>query len=126
VEAVRSRLDGAAAAWRSRGRGHDGRRAHPSSRLLVAERLAGGLSGRASRGRPGFGYAYGTLTNHAESGEELFEVSIDPASGEVRYRIRAASKPRAPLARLGYPIVRTLQARFRRDSVLAMRRALDA
>jgi uncharacterized protein (UPF0548 family) len=73
---------------------------------------------------PVFGYAYGTLTNHAECGEELFDVSLEPASGEVRYRIRAASKPRAPLARLGYPIVRVLQARFRRDSVLAMHRAV--
>src|SRR4029078_6905017 len=25
-----------------------------------------------------FGFAYGTLTNHAETGEELFEVFIDP------------------------------------------------
>jgi uncharacterized protein (UPF0548 family) len=72
---------------------------------------------------PRFGYAYGTLTNHAECGEELFEVSIDPSSGDVRYRIRAASRPRAPLARLGYPVVRRLQARFRRESARAMQRA---
>ena len=30
-----------------------------------------------------FGFAYGTLTNHAESGEELFEVFIDPQTDEV-------------------------------------------
>ena len=30
-----------------------------------------------------FGFAYGTLTNHAESGEELFEVFLDPATGDV-------------------------------------------
>jgi uncharacterized protein (UPF0548 family) len=72
---------------------------------------------------PRFGFAYGTLTNHAECGEELFEVSIDAASLEVTYRIRAASKPRAVLARVGYPFTRTLQARFRRDSLAAMQRA---
>ena len=70
-----------------------------------------------------FGVAYGTLANHAERGEEIFEVSIDPDSGDVTYRIRAASWPRALLARIGYPITRLFQARFRRDSVAAMRRA---
>ena len=69
-----------------------------------------------------FGFAYGTLTNHAECGEELFEVSIDP-HGVVSYRIRATSRPRAALAWLGQPIVRALQARFRRDSAAAMKRA---
>lgn len=70
-----------------------------------------------------FGFAYGTLTNHAEAGEELFEVSIEPRTGEVHYRLRAASRPRAVLARLGQPIVSVLQARFRRDSLAAMTRA---
>jgi uncharacterized protein (UPF0548 family) len=70
-----------------------------------------------------FGFAYGTLTNHAESGEELFDVFLDSESDEVRYRIRATSKPQAALARIGRPIVRALQARFRRDSVAAMKRA---
>ena len=63
-----------------------------------------------------FGFAYGTLMNHAESGEELFEVFIDPRTGYVVYRLRAASRPRAALAWLGAPVVRALQARFRRDS----------
>ena len=70
-----------------------------------------------------FGFAYGTLTNHPEAGEELFEVFIDPPTGEVGYRLRATSRPRAALARLGKPIVRVLQARFRRDSLVAMTRA---
>jgi uncharacterized protein (UPF0548 family) len=69
------------------------------------------------------GIAYGTLTNHAERGEELFEVSFDTHSGDVIYRLLAASWPRAVLTRIGYPIVRVLQARFRRDSADAMRRA---
>jgi uncharacterized protein (UPF0548 family) len=72
-----------------------------------------------------FGFTYGTLLNHAEEGEELFEVGYDDATGDVVYRIRAVSRPRAWLARVGYPIVRRLQARFRRDSAEAMRRAVS-
>ena len=74
-------------------------------------------------GRPAFGFAYGTLTNHAERGEELFEVFMDPPNGDVMYRIRAVSQPRALPARLGYPVTRALQARFRRDSGEALARA---
>jgi hypothetical protein len=39
------------------------------------------------------------------------------------YRIRAVSWPQATLARVGQPIVRALQARFRADSAAAMERA---
>jgi uncharacterized protein (UPF0548 family) len=73
---------------------------------------------------PTFGFAYGTLPNHAELGEEIFELSLVPETGEVVYRIRAVSKARATMARLGYPFTRTLQARFRRDSIAAMREAI--
>jgi uncharacterized protein (UPF0548 family) len=73
-----------------------------------------------------FGYAYGTLPNHAESGEELFEVAIDRQTGEVSYRIRASSEPQSWLARLGQPYVRILQQRFRRDSAAAMKRAVES
>jgi len=73
-----------------------------------------------------FGFAYGTLTNHAEAGEELFEVFVDPPSENVMYRIRAASRPRAALTYIGYPLVRILQAACRRDSGNAMKRSLCA
>jgi uncharacterized protein (UPF0548 family) len=72
-----------------------------------------------------FGYAHGTLVNHAECGEEIFEVFLDSATQDVLYRIRATSWPRAALARAGHPIVRLLQARFRRDSATVMRRAVQ-
>jgi uncharacterized protein (UPF0548 family) len=71
-----------------------------------------------------FGFAYGTLRHHAEDGEEIFRVSVRPDTGDVAYYIRAVSKPRALLARLGYPLARMLQARFRRDSTEALRRAI--
>ena len=71
-----------------------------------------------------YGYAYGTLTNHAESGEEAFDVFLDPQTDRVMYRIRAVSWPQTTLAWIGQPIVRALQARFREDSAAAMRRAI--
>src|SRR5262249_1661869 len=77
-------------------------------------------------GQDAFGFAYGTLTNHAESGEELFEGSIDRQSGDVMYRIRAGSRPQSALGWIGQPIVRLVQARFRNDSAVAMRRAIGA
>jgi uncharacterized protein (UPF0548 family) len=77
-----------------------------------------------SESESSFGFAYGTLTNHAELGEEIFEVRLDAESEEVIYRIQAVSKPKAPLARLGYPIARYFQSRFRVDSTSALQRAV--
>jgi uncharacterized protein (UPF0548 family) len=71
-----------------------------------------------------FGFAYGTLSNHAEKGEEIFQVTWSPRTDEVRYRIRAVSRPRAWLAWCGYPVTRLVQARFRTDSCRAMQRAV--
>jgi uncharacterized protein (UPF0548 family) len=45
-------------------------------------------------------------------------------TGAVAYSIRAASRPRAALAQLGYPLTRALQARFRHDSARAVARAI--
>jgi uncharacterized protein (UPF0548 family) len=79
------------------------------------------VGGEEDAGR--FGFAYGTLPNHSESGEELFEVYVDSATADVMYRIRATSWPQAVLAAVGHPIARRLQARFRIDSGEAMKRA---
>lgn len=70
-----------------------------------------------------FGFAYGTLPGHLECGEEIFQVELDE-DGTVWYELRAFSRPRHPLARLGYPFVRFLQEKFRQDSAAAMRRSL--
>ena len=50
-----------------------------------------------------FGFAYGTLPDHAGSGEERFLVEWDREEGSVWYDILAFSRPRHVLARLGYP-----------------------
>jgi uncharacterized protein (UPF0548 family) len=71
-----------------------------------------------------FGFAYGTLPEHAESGEERFLIEWDRAGGgSVWYDILAFSRPKQFLARLGHPWVRRLQKRFGRDSAKAMARA---
>lgn len=66
-----------------------------------------------------FGFAYGTLPGHAECGEELFMVE-KTADGSVRYVIKAFSKPRFWMARLGYPLARAHQRKFVRDSKRSM------
>lgn len=71
-----------------------------------------------------FGFAYGTLEEHAETGEETFGVRQHLGTGAVSYYVRAVSRERAWLARLGRPFARRLQARFRRDSAEAMRTAM--
>jgi uncharacterized protein (UPF0548 family) len=67
-----------------------------------------------------FGFAYGTLPGHVESGEERFLIEWDRVDGGVWYDILAFSRPRHILARLGYPVTRRLQGRFARDSAAAM------
>lgn len=71
-----------------------------------------------------FGFAYGTLPGHVESGEEQFLVHWDRGSDEVTYSIVAFSKPSCFLVKLGYPYARLQQARFRRLSAASMRRAV--
>ena len=71
-----------------------------------------------------FGFAYGTLPGHAERGEELFLVERAD-DGQVRYSIRAFSRPRHWLARLGYPLARAYQRKFVRDSKASMLRFVE-
>ena len=69
-----------------------------------------------------YGFAYGTLTEHAETGEERFTVELRPEDETVWYDIYAFSRPNG-LARAGYPLSRVLQKRFARDSKKAMQLA---
>jgi uncharacterized protein (UPF0548 family) len=70
-----------------------------------------------------YGFAYGTLAEHAEMGEERFTVEFHAADETVWYDLYAFSRPRA-LARLAYPYTRALQKKFAADSKLAMQRAV--
>lgn len=67
-----------------------------------------------------FGFAYGTLAEHAESGEERFAVEWDSAEDRVWYDILAFSRPQKTLAKLGYPLSRMLQRRFATASMAAI------
>src|SRR5438874_7143774 len=70
-----------------------------------------------------FGFAYGTLPDHVERGEERFTVEWH-ADQTVWYDLLAFSRPGYWLVRLGYPLARRLQKRFGDDSVAAMEQAV--
>jgi uncharacterized protein (UPF0548 family) len=71
-------------------------------------------------------FAYGTLAEHAESGEEKFSVIWNASDDSVWYDVLAFSKPNHALARAGYPLARLLQKRFARDSMAAMKRLTES
>jgi uncharacterized protein (UPF0548 family) len=72
-----------------------------------------------------FGFAYGTLNDHAESGEERFTVEWHGADDRVSYEILAFTRPRAALAKLASPLSRSLQTKFATASLAAMMRAVQ-
>ena len=71
-----------------------------------------------------FGFVYATTPLHVEEGEERFLLELDPASGNVTYKLEAVSRPRSRLAQMGYPMTRMFQHRFARDSQCRMREAV--
>jgi len=73
-----------------------------------------------------FGFAYGTLTEHSESGEERFTVDMEETTGEVFYDLFAFSRPQHLLAKFGYLYARQLQKHFAKDSLASMKRAVEA
>ena len=72
-----------------------------------------------------FGFAYGTLPGHVESGEERFVIEWNQGDNSVWYDILALSRPSQVLIRLGSPIVRRMQKRFGRDSAAAVFRSVN-
>ena len=69
-----------------------------------------------------FGFAYGTLPDHVECGEERFTVEHRD-DNSVWYDIYAFSHPQHPLVRLASSVARKLQHRFVRDSLAVMSQA---
>lgn len=67
------------------------------------------------------GFAYGTLPAHPEQGEEAFHLV---RQGErLLFKVRAFSRPRHPLARIGAPVSRALQQRMNQAYLKTMREA---
>jgi uncharacterized protein (UPF0548 family) len=70
-----------------------------------------------------FGFAYGTLPEHAVCGEERFLVEWSQATDEVFYDLLAFSRPSSPLLGFARPLLRRAQRRFARRSLESMQRA---
>jgi uncharacterized protein (UPF0548 family) len=70
-----------------------------------------------------FGFAYGTLPLHPESGEEAFLVERGPDDA-VRFRVVAVSRPAHPLARLGAPVTHLVKRRVTSRYLQGLRRAI--
>jgi uncharacterized protein (UPF0548 family) len=67
------------------------------------------------------GFAYGTLPGHPERGEEAFVLHLT-ASGQVRFRICAFSRPAILLTRAAGPVARLAQAYVTTRYVTALTR----
>jgi uncharacterized protein (UPF0548 family) len=66
------------------------------------------------------GFAYGTLPDHVERGEERFLIEW-LEDDIIWYDILAFSRPRHPLVKLGFLYARMLQKQFARDSLKRMK-----
>ena len=71
-----------------------------------------------------FGFAYGTLPGHVESGEERFLIEWNRSDDGVWYDILAFSRPNYFVTKLAYPLVRCFQKKFASDSAAAMLKAV--
>jgi uncharacterized protein (UPF0548 family) len=66
-----------------------------------------------------FGFAYGTLPDHIECGEERFTVELHE-DDSVWYDIFAFSRPQRTIVKFTRPFARSLQKRFARESLATM------
>ncbi len=71
-----------------------------------------------------FGFATGTLPGHMMRGEERFTIEWNRRTDAVVFEIVAVSRPHHLLSWMSYPMIRSLQRRFRRDAGDAMHRAV--
>ncbi len=89
---------------------------------LNAARIVYVVDERAARNAR-FGFAYGTLPDHVERGEERFTVERRE-DDSVWYDIYAFSRPRHPLVRASFPVARMLQRQFARESLEVVKAAV--
>jgi uncharacterized protein (UPF0548 family) len=73
-----------------------------------------------------FGFAYGTLPEHAEQGEEHFTVEWQRTPDVVSYHILSFSRPVSLAARVACRLARRLQKCFVRQSLAAVEKAVKA
>jgi uncharacterized protein (UPF0548 family) len=73
-----------------------------------------------------YGFAYGTLPEHPECGEERFTVEWNTSDDSVWYDILAFSHPASLPTRVAYPLTRYIQKRFAKDSQRAMLAATNS
>ena len=73
-----------------------------------------------------FGFAFGTLPAHAETGEEKFEIEWNLETDEVFYEIYAFARPENPWAKLSSPYVTYLQRNFAEESHQAMLKFINS
>jgi len=71
-----------------------------------------------------YAFAYGTLPRHVESGEERFQVEWHE-DDSVWYDIYAFSRPNQLITKLAYPYARRKQRQFAKNSMQAMRIAVN-
>ena len=71
-----------------------------------------------------FSFAYGTLQDHAEQGEERFSIEWLESDDSVWYSILAFSRPGKWQARIAKPLSRMLQKKFASDSLGEMQRSV--
>src|SRR5207248_1742001 len=71
-----------------------------------------------------FGFAYGTLPDHVERGEERFTVEWRRDDDSVWYDVVAFSLPNHLFCKACFPLTRLLQKRFAEDSKRAMVRSV--
>jgi uncharacterized protein (UPF0548 family) len=71
------------------------------------------------------GFAYGTLPDHAGTGEERFLIEWDRHTDEVWFDVLAFSRPQWFVSRHNYWYMRRLQTRFGPGSAQAMKRAVE-
>jgi uncharacterized protein (UPF0548 family) len=99
----------------------------PDLTIALCARLPGAYVTAAARvvyvtSEPGRrGFAYGTLPQHPEQGEEAFHVVRH--GSRIMFRVTAFSRPRHPLARIGAPVSRLIQQHTSRAYLRAMREA---
>ena len=72
-----------------------------------------------------YGFAFGTLPEHVEQGEERFTVEWHKADDSVWYEVFAFARPGSALAKASYPLVRLIQKRFAVGSLRSMAAAVN-